>query len=70
MPVSSPSHPGRLFAAAAEPKELRWYDGGHWLPQLKAPEDPFAFDEGHVHRPPLFDLGFWVSCECLLRCHG
>jgi fermentation-respiration switch protein FrsA (DUF1100 family) len=22
-----------LFAAANEPKELRWYDGGHWPPQ-------------------------------------
>jgi dienelactone hydrolase len=21
-----------LFAAALEPKELRWYEGGHWLP--------------------------------------
>lgn len=22
----------RLYAAAGEPKELRWYDGGHWPP--------------------------------------
>lgn len=22
----------RLYAAAGEPKELRWYDGGHWVP--------------------------------------
>jgi surfactin synthase thioesterase subunit len=22
-----------LFAAAGEPKELRWFDGGHWPPQ-------------------------------------
>lgn len=22
----------RLFAAAGEPKEIRWYDGGHWPP--------------------------------------
>jgi uncharacterized protein len=21
-----------LYAAAGEPKEIRWYDGGHWLP--------------------------------------
>ena len=22
-----------LFEAAGEPKELRWYEGGHWPPQ-------------------------------------
>lgn len=27
-----PEQAERLFAAAAEPKELRWYDGGHFLP--------------------------------------
>jgi uncharacterized protein len=27
-----PEQATRLFAAAAEPKELRWYDAGHWLP--------------------------------------
>jgi fermentation-respiration switch protein FrsA (DUF1100 family) len=27
-----PEQASRLFAAAAEPKELRWYDAGHWLP--------------------------------------
>jgi uncharacterized protein len=27
-----PSQAKALFAAAAEPKELRWYDGGHWTP--------------------------------------
>jgi fermentation-respiration switch protein FrsA (DUF1100 family) len=27
-----PDQAERLFAAAGEPKELRWYDGGHWLP--------------------------------------
>jgi len=27
-----PDQASRLFAAAAEPKELRWYDAGHWLP--------------------------------------
>lgn len=27
-----PDQAERLFAAAAEPKTLRWYQGGHWLP--------------------------------------
>ena len=27
-----PAQATRLFEAAAEPKELRWYDAGHWLP--------------------------------------
>ena len=26
------SQAGRLFAAAGEPKEIRWYNGGHWPP--------------------------------------
>jgi fermentation-respiration switch protein FrsA (DUF1100 family) len=28
-----PEQAKALFEAAAEPKELRWYDGGHWPPQ-------------------------------------
>jgi predicted esterase len=28
-----PEQARALFEAAAEPKELRWYDGGHWPPQ-------------------------------------
>lgn len=28
-----PEQAKSLFAAAGEPKELRWYDGGHWPPQ-------------------------------------
>lgn len=28
-----PEQARALFAAAGEPKELRWYDGGHWPPQ-------------------------------------
>jgi fermentation-respiration switch protein FrsA (DUF1100 family) len=28
-----PEQAESLFAAAGEPKELRWYDGGHWPPQ-------------------------------------
>ena len=27
-----PDQAERLFAAAGEPKTLRWYQGGHWLP--------------------------------------
>jgi fermentation-respiration switch protein FrsA (DUF1100 family) len=32
----SPAQAERLFAAAAEPKELRWYGAGHVLPQEAA----------------------------------
>ena len=28
-----PGQAQSLFDAASEPKELRWYDGGHWPPQ-------------------------------------
>jgi uncharacterized protein len=28
-----PEQAQSLFDAASEPKELRWYDGGHWPPQ-------------------------------------
>src|SRR5262245_5196702 len=28
-----PSQAKALFAAASDPKELRWYDGGHWAPE-------------------------------------
>jgi fermentation-respiration switch protein FrsA (DUF1100 family) len=28
-----PSQARALFAAASDPKELRWYDGGHWPPE-------------------------------------
>lgn len=28
-----PAQAERLFAAAAEPKTMRWYNGGHWPPQ-------------------------------------
>jgi dienelactone hydrolase len=30
----TPEQAKALFAAAGEPKELRWYDGGHWLPDV------------------------------------
>ena len=28
-----PDQAERLFAAAEEPKEMRWYEGGHWPPE-------------------------------------
>lgn len=28
----TPDQARRLFDAALEPKEIRWYDSGHWLP--------------------------------------
>ena len=28
----TPAQAQRLFDAAREPKELRWWDGGHYLP--------------------------------------
>ena len=28
-----PEQAERLFAAAGEPKEMRWWDSGHYLPQ-------------------------------------
>jgi fermentation-respiration switch protein FrsA (DUF1100 family) len=27
-----PDQAERLYAAANEPKEIRWYDGGHYIP--------------------------------------
>ena len=31
--TTRPAQAERLFAHAGDPKELRWYDGGHWPPQ-------------------------------------
>lgn len=31
--TTRPAQAERLFAAASEPKELHWYEGGHWPPQ-------------------------------------
>ena len=31
-PTVTPAQAQRLFDAAQEPKELRWYDAGHYLP--------------------------------------
>jgi dienelactone hydrolase len=33
--TTRPAQAERLFAYAEEPKELRWYDGGHWPPQTE-----------------------------------
>ena len=33
--TTRPAQVERLFAYAEEPKELRWYDGGHWPPQTE-----------------------------------
>jgi uncharacterized protein len=30
--TTRPAQAERLFAYAEEPKELRWYEGGHWPP--------------------------------------
>jgi hypothetical protein len=37
-----PEQAMRLFEAASEPKELRWYDAGHWLPDA-ATQDAAAW---------------------------
>jgi len=37
-PLIRPEQAERLFAAAREPRELRWWEGGHVLPQA-ATED-------------------------------
>lgn len=31
--TTKPAQAERLFEAAAEPKEIQWYEGGHWPPQ-------------------------------------
>jgi uncharacterized protein len=40
--TTRPAQAERLFAYAEEPKELRWYDGGHWPPP-SAIEDAAAW---------------------------
>lgn len=42
-----PEQAERLFAAADEPKELRWYDTGHWLPE-KAVREVADWLEGRI----------------------
>jgi uncharacterized protein len=44
-----PEQATRLFEAAAEPKELRWYDAGHWLPDT-ATEDAAAWLKTQLSR--------------------
>ena len=41
-PTVSPAQAQRLFDAAQEPKELRWYDAGHYLP-ARAIDDAAAW---------------------------
>ena len=47
--TTRPAQAERLFAHAAEPKELRWYEGGHWPPP-SAIEDAAAWTADR-HRP-------------------
>src|SRR5918999_1557807 len=47
----------RLFDAAAEPKELRWYGGGHWPP----PNEVDAAGGGV--QSPLVHVGYQRSVE-------
>ena len=44
-----PEQATRLFEAADEPKELRWYDAGHWLPD-GATRDAAAWLEAQLLR--------------------
>lgn len=47
-PVIRPEQAERLFAAAREPRELRWWEGGHILPQA-ATEDAADWLAAHLH---------------------
>jgi uncharacterized protein len=42
-----PEQAERLFAAAAEPKEIRWWDAGHYLPH-EASDDAARWLEAHL----------------------
>ena len=44
-----PEQATRLFESAAEPKELRWYDAGHWLPDA-ATRDAAVWLKGQLPR--------------------
>jgi len=44
-----PEQATRLFDAASEPKELRWYDAGHWLPDA-ATQDAAAWLKARLTR--------------------
>jgi dienelactone hydrolase len=45
-----PDQATRLFEAASEPKELRWYDAGHWLPD-SATRDAALWLKGRLGAP-------------------
>jgi fermentation-respiration switch protein FrsA (DUF1100 family) len=49
-----PEQARSLFDAASEPKELRWYDGGHWPPQsaIDSVADWLAATLASVSRSP------------------
>jgi fermentation-respiration switch protein FrsA (DUF1100 family) len=44
----TPAQAERLFAAAHEPKTMRWHGGGHWPPP-RAIDDAAAWLAGHLH---------------------
>jgi uncharacterized protein len=46
-----PEQAERLFAAAREPKEIRWWDSGHYLPQA-ASEETAAWLARHLAEAP------------------
>ena len=54
--TTRPAQAERLFAAAEEPKELRWYDGGHWPPP-SAIEDAAAWTAGRLRSPATRAVG-------------
>jgi surfactin synthase thioesterase subunit len=47
--TTRPAQAERLFAYAEEPKELRWYDGGHW-PSASAIEEAAAWMAQELQR--------------------
>jgi dienelactone hydrolase len=54
--TTRPAQAERLFAYAEEPKELRWYDGGHWPP-------PSAIDDAAAWTAERLGAKAVVSCE-------
>jgi fermentation-respiration switch protein FrsA (DUF1100 family) len=48
--TTRPAQAERLFAYAEEPKELRWYEGGHW-PPASAIEDAAQWTAERLHGP-------------------
>jgi hypothetical protein len=50
-----PNDADRLFAAAGEPKEMRWWNTGHILP-AEATEDAAAWLAGQLRAPAVADV--------------